>query len=234
MKLHILSDIHLEFSDMPIPEVDADVTIVAGDLHTGISGLWWARKLGRPVVYIPGNHEFYGYDMDKIRDAFRQQKSSITLDNEVAVLNGVSFLGCTLWTDFNYHNDPIFDMIHAKRNMNDFKFIKYQSFRLKPEDTIELHKESLSYMRTQQPDVIITHHLPSSKSVSARYGKDTLTSAFASNLDNIVAESDAKLWIHGHTHSSHDYTIGNTRVICNPRGYPPFNQQFNPNLVVDV
>lgn len=234
MKLHILSDIHLEFSDMPIPEVDADVTIVAGDLHTGISGLWWARKLGRPVVYIPGNHEFYGYDMDKIRDAFRQQKSSITLDNEVAVINGVSFLGCTLWTDFNYHNDPIFDMLHARRNMNDFKFIKYQAFRLTPEDTVELHKESLAFMRTKQPDVIITHHLPSSRSVSGRYGKDALTSAFASRIDEIVEQSGAKLWIHGHTHESCDYMIGDTRVVCNPRGYPPFNQQFNPNLVVDV
>ena len=219
---------------MPIPEVDADITIIAGDLHTGCNGLKWARKLKRPIIYVFGNHEFYGYDMDTIRSEMKWQNKIHILDNESTTLDGISFLGCTLWTDFYYHNEPIFDMMHAKKNMNDFKFIRYQSSILTPEDTVELHKESLAFIRAQQPDVIITHHLPSSRSVSTRYGKDALTSAFASNLDDVVEQSGAKLWIHGHTHGSRDYMLGQTRVICNPRGYPPFNQQFNPNLVVEV
>jgi hypothetical protein len=157
-----------------------------------------------------------------------------TSNKYLAIYGDILVIGCTLWTDFYYHNDPVFDMRHAKKSMNDFKFIRYQTNNLTPEDTVELHKESMAFMRTQQPDVIITHHLPSSKSVSAHYKADALTSAFASHIEDYVEESGAKLWIHGHTHSSCDYKIGQTRVICNPRGYPPFNPQFNPNLVVEV
>lgn len=239
MKLHIISDIHLEFSDMAIPEVDADVTVIAGDLHTGIHGLSWIRKLNRPVIYVPGNHEYYGYNIDKIRNDFRQQKSAYVLDNQTITLDGITFFGATMWTDFEFFSDPVFCMIHALRHMNDFKFIKHQTSRLTPADTIEFHKESLVHLKSfinenAAKKVIVTHHLPSALSVQNRYKTDSMTSAFASNLDEIVERSGAKLWLHGHTHDSCDYIIGQTRVVCNPRGYPPFNSHFDSSFVVDV
>ena len=239
IKIHILSDIHLEFSDMEVPDVDADITIIAGDLHVGTKGLSWARKLGRPVFYVPGNHEFYGCDMNQIRNEFRQVRQTTILDNQLSYGGGCAIWGTTLWTDFKLNNDIIDDMYWAKRHMNDFKFIRYQNSILTPEDTTELHKESLQQLRMFQNNhypvkVIVTHHLPSSKSIHPRYKGQVLNAAFASHLDNIIESSGIKLWIHGHTHHSFDYMIGSTRVICNPRGYPPFNKDFNPSLVVEI
>ena len=240
MKIHILSDIHLEFADMPIPEVDADITIIAGDLHLGSEGLRWAMNLKRPVFYVPGNHEFYHHDMNALRDEFRKVKNINILDNQIGYGGGCLLFGATLWTDFDYHKQPILDALHAKKHMNDYKLIRYQKSTLTPDDTVALHKEALRNVRIFQDikypvKVIVTHHLPSRLSVHPNYAIDALTSAFASHLEDYVEESGAKLWIHGHTHSSCDYKIGQTRVICNPRGYPPFNNhQFNPNLVVEV
>ena len=238
-KIHILSDLHLEFDDMDIPNVDADITIIAGDLHIGTKGLSWAKKLGRPVFYIPGNHEFYGHDMNDIRGKLKQVKHTTALDNQLGYGGGCAIFGTTLWTDFYYHGQPILDTIHAKKHMNDFKLIRYQKSILTPEDTIALHKEALQALRTFQNNhypvkIIVTHHLPSRLSVHPNYQIDALTSAFASHLEEIIEASGAKLWIHGHTHNSFDYMIGNTRVICNPRGYPPFNRDFNPELVIEV
>lgn len=240
MKIHILSDIHLEFDSMKIPDVDADITVIAGDLHVGMNGFRWARKFNRPVIYVPGNHEYYGYEMNSLRDGdFKKQKKIHLLDNKALTLDGVNFFGCTLWTDFNYFNNMIVDAAWARTRMNDFKFIRYDKFILSPEDTIKLHKESLAYLRNfiyqkYSKCVIITHHVPSSSSVDSRYRLNALTSAFASNLDELIIDSKVKLWIHGHTHDSFDYVLGETRVVCNPRGYPPFNNNFKKDFVIEI
>lgn len=239
MKIHIISDIHLEFADMTIPDVDADITVIAGDLHVGSEGLRWATNLKRPVFYVPGNHEFYHHDMNALRDEFRKVKNINILDNQLGYGGGCLLLGTTLWTDFNLNDNSIADMEWAAKAMNDFKLIRYQGSTLTPQDTTELHKEALRQLRILQDinypkKVIVTHHLPSHYSIHPNYTNNVLNSAFASDLQSLVFQSCASLWIHGHTHSSCDYKIGQTRVICNPRGYPPFNPQFNPNLVVEV
>ena len=147
-------------------------------------------------------------------------------------------LGATLWTDFN---EGIEATISAKRCMNDYVQITCGDRELQPSMILDEHKESLeflkSYIERKQPDqklVVITHHAPSYRSVENQYRGDLLNAAYANKLDALVEKTT--LWVHGHTHHSFDYQIGEGRVVCNPRGYYPrhLNKGFNPNLVVTV
>ena len=270
MKLHILSDLHTEF-DRPgtgfvPPETDADVVILAGDIGLHTHGLEWVVSQssfdGKTILYVLGNHEFYGAEYFGIRQQCRLKVKEYQalgvpiylLDDDVLVINGERFLGCQLWTDYRLFgevNMP-FCMSEAKRGMNDHKVIRYSdrgipldqhalkdSFFL-PQHAERLHRKSKAFLSAELAKpfdgktVVITHHLPSRLSVATRYDTDLLSAAFASNLDNLVENAD--LWIHGHTHDPFDYELGKCRVICNPRGYPSenFRNGFQPGLVVEV
>ena len=233
MKIHILSDLHLEFQDMPIPDVNADITIIAGDIHLGMKGLRWLRQIKRPVIYILGNHEFYGFNTDKLKRQFNIQKRVRYLENNWVEVDNIKIFGCTLWTDFKlFGDDCFFAYSNAKRFLNDFNFIKDVKMKQWHKDSVASIKK---FIKQDGHKVIVTHHAPSIQSVGKRWKTDALTPAFASNLESIIMNSGAKLWIHGHTHTSYDYMIGETRVICNPRGYPQsFNKQFDPNMVIEV
>lgn len=235
MRIQILSDIHLEFASMTPPHAEADLTIIAGDTHTGNKGMRWLRNFKNPVVCVLGNHEFYGYYIEDVRDQFKKQKRFTYLENNWVEIDDVKIFGCTLWTNFKLFGNDIESCIIAKRYLNDFNFIR----DLSPEWTQQLHKESLSYLRRflELPGkkVVVTHHAPSIKSVHPRWTSNLVTPAFASNLEHMIIDSDINLWIHGHTHDSCDYKLGNTRIICNPRGYPPgFNRKFNERLVAKI
>ncbi len=248
MKLQILSDIHVEFEAFAPPAVDADIVILAGDVHTKDRGLLWAVEKfpDRPVLYVLGNHEYYGAATPKLLDKLRieAEGTNVTiLENDVVRMGGVTFLGCTLWSDFKLVGDSHIAGYAATRAINDFFKIKvspeYRRFR--PVDAISLHCRSLAWVQEAvkkcqgEKLVIITHHAPSALSVPERYRKDVLSAAFASSLDGFVAESGAELWIHGHMHDPEDYVIGGTRVICNPKGYPHEpNPAFNPGLVIEL
>jgi predicted phosphodiesterase len=231
MKLHILSDLHIEFADFELPETDADVIVLAGDIGVGVSGLEWMKKQrpSKPFIYVPGNHEFYGHDMalvGELRDA--APRNIHVLDNERVVVDGVRFLGAVLWTDFRLFGeaDKWFSTQRARQNMNDFFAIQYEGRRFTPTDSIAVHETSRQWLtgELQQPfdgkTVVVTHHAPSARSVPPRFATDLLTPAFASNLEHLMDGQRAALWIHGHTHDPFDYEINGTRVICNPRGYP--------------
>ena len=103
MKVRILSDLHLEFAVLLPPSIDADVVVLAGDIGVGLDGLAWARNSfpGVPVIYVPGNHEYYGHDIELRSDLRRQSNDGLyVLDDEAIELQGVRFVGSTLWTDF--------------------------------------------------------------------------------------------------------------------------------------
>lgn len=240
LKLHILSDLHLELDYMEPPTTQSDITILAGDIARGIGAIRWASKLSKPILYVLGNHEFYGFNLSSLTEKFMLQKKVVFLNNSYTTINDVSFFGSTLWTDFSFLNDPILAMYKAKQSINDYAVIKYnpEFKRLRPEDTLNLHKQSIrelqKFIELPGRKVVITHHAPSPMSVHPQYQKDPLTPSFASNLNNIIANSNIELWIHGHTHHSCDYKINNTRILSNPRGYAPHNTDFNPNLIIDI
>jgi len=248
MKLRILNDLHIEFEAFDPPEVDADVVILAGDIHVKSKGLYWALEKFKdiPVIYVLGNHEYYGEALPKLFEKLKRKAQDTNvhvLDNETVTIDDVTFLCCTLWTDFSLFGDPRTAANMATQLMADYDQIRLSPTyrKLQSGNTASIHKRSISWLKEEIQKnrngklVIISHHAPSMISVPEHYRDDTLSAAFASNLDELVADSGAELWIHGHMHIRKDYKIGGTRVICNPKGYPhEINSDFIPDLVVEI
>lgn len=247
MRIHILSDLHLEFGPVALPHVPADVTVLAGDVCPGMRALAWVREQfpDRPVIYVLGNHEFYGGAVPKlIQDFHRTALGSNVhvLENESIHIGGVRFLGCTLWTDFCLFGDPTVAGRSAAACMNDYRRIRVSPRfrRLKGMDTVMFHACSVRWLKGQftlratDPTVVVTHHAPSARSLNPADAEDLLSAAYASNLDELVTASNATLWIHGHTHYAADYYIGKTRILSNQHGYFDTPSILNPSLVVEV
>ena len=242
MKIHILNDLHIEFKDFEPPATDADVVILAGDIGVGMGGLPWAEKRfpDRPVIYVPGNHEFYHQDIALVEALKEQAPGHIhVLNDDQIIIDGIRFLGSILWTDFALFGeaDKFFAMQAARQRMTDFSIIQNQGRSFTPEDAVRLHTASRDWLATMLAEpfdgktVVVTHHAPSSQSVHPRYAHDLLTPAFASNLEDLMEGDRVSLWVHGHMHESFDYEIYGTRVVCNPRGYAP--EALNPNFRSD-
>ena len=248
MRIHILSDLHLEFAPFQLVQSDADVIVLAGDIHTGANGFKWIRETfpKQQIIYVLGNHEFYGQKIPKLTEELKAVAVGTNihvLENDAIEIGDIIFLGATLWTDFRLNGDVVLAEVTAQTGMTDFRRIRmtptYRRFR--PADARRIHTQSLSWLDQQlekvrgRKVVVVTHHAPSPQSIPQRFRNDPLNPAFASNLEPFVAASNASLWIHGHIHQHSDYTIGSTRVIANPRGYPCEPQiGFDPALVVEV
>lgn len=232
MQVLVLSDLHVECSPFT-PDASAtsavDVVVLAGDIHKGIRSVEWARGTfpDKPIVLVAGNHEFYDGEWERTLVAMRESAlchEVHLLENDTVTINGVQFLGSTLWTDFAYFGERSVKeaMAEARKHMMDYQSIKGCT----PERTVERHAASRAWLEqelskplTARGRVVVTHHYPHKNSTSAEYRNDLCTAAFGSNLPTELLNK-ADLWIHGHTHSSHDYLVGQCRVVCNPRGYP--------------
>ncbi len=247
MKLHILNDLHIEFDDFNPPVTDADVVVLAGDIGVGLDALAWMERCfpDRPVIYVPGNHEYYHHDLNLVRALQRNAPAHVhVLDNDVIEISGVRFLGSTLWADFLLYGivDQCVCMLLARHGLSDFNLIRYQARLFKPEDAVRLHAQSRHWLAQMlaQPfagrTVVVTHHAPSPRSVHPRYAHNLLTPAFASDLEGLMGARRVALWVHGHTHDPFDYQVHGTRIVCNPRGYAPdqLSEGFQPDLVVQV
>ena len=267
MKIQIVSDLHLEFSDINIQnEMGADVLILGGDIMLAEKVLKPESEYGvrfrdflkrvsfqfPHVIYIAGNHEFYGghfhKSLDNLREACAVHDNIYFLERDTKIIDDVLFVGGTLWTDMNKH-DPM--TLHAVRDMmNDYRAItddKLGYTKLKPATTAERHRETRDYIKhilsenKTMKTVVVGHHTPSFQSCHEQYSGDYLMNgAYHSDLTEIMLDNpQVKLWTHGHTHHPFDYVVGETRVICNPRGYHQTNgwsedTGWNPNLTVEV
>lgn len=247
MKLHVLSDLHTEFAEFEVPKTDADVVVLAGDVGVGTAAIEWVAEQvsSLPVVYVPGNHEYYGRDIRSAdRLAAAAPENVRVLHDSACEINGVRFLGSTLWTDFKFdgEGEAWFARERAKRLIVDFTSIKNGNRRFTPEDSVDLHRRSVAWLVDELekghdgPTVVVTHHLPASPSVANQYRNDPLNAAFASRLEGIIEKYHPELWIHGHTHAACDYEIYGTRVVCNPRGYPSESSArgFQPKLIIEL
>ena len=260
MKLWIFSDLHIEQSiwDLPLDRPDHDVIVAAGDIHFATDAVRWLaeRAQGAPVVYVPGNHEWYGYaqklvieeELPVARELAAQLGVHFLWDDEV-IIGGVRFLGTALWTDFALYGETSDSMAHAREGMNDYHYIfsRADMCPLTPEESREWHLKSRTWLSARLAErfdgqtVVVTHHMPHPRSIAPEYAGNRLTPAFCSDLSNLVESSGATLWIHGHTHASCDYRAGDVRVLCNPKGYGPGshhrrieNKAFDERLVVEV
>ncbi len=238
-----------------------DVAVFAGDMGKPIaSALAWMVQQeqsgplnGRPVVYVPGNHEFYGSEMKSClaqgREAAEFAGIELLARRSVAI-NGVRFIGCTLWTDYRLLGTPKPSMVVAGQELNDHRLIRYREegghySRFMPWHAAAEHRLDLAFIRSELatehkgPTVVVTHHAPHPGSVQPRHQGTMLSPAFASDLGALIEEYQPELWIHGHDHGSHDYRVGKTRVFANQAGYPNLhgdreNYGFDPRCVIQV
>ncbi len=220
--------------------------MLAGDVDVGMRGMEMAKRWSsaRPVVYVAGNHEYYGEAIprhtEKLAEAARES-NVFFLENRSAEMEGVRFLGCTLWTDFDLFGARAIAMAAAQAVMNDFRKVRVspEFRRLHPRDLEVLHATSLRWLVARLdepfagPTVVVTHHAPSLRSCSPERRDDPVTAAFASDLEWLL-DGRAALWLHGHTHYNCDYSVGATRVVANQRGYPGEETGFDPSLLVEV
>jgi Icc-related predicted phosphoesterase len=260
-----MSDLHCELTrgwDLPAADFrpDFDVMIVAGDLVPRMEqGVAWLQKRvqDKPVIYIPGNHEAYGCDVDRTvakARAAADGSNVIVLQDSSTRIAGTLFLGATLWTDFAILGNPESGMREAGSTMNDYRKIRHMNHerRLRPIDTLVRHRASRSFLERELSEprdgscVVITHHAPCPHGLAPNpWGPghhDPIAPAYASDLtEMMIGPSAPKLWIFGHTHISADTTIGRTRVVSNSKGYGPGfgalswdNRAFDPSLVVEI
>ncbi len=248
MIIQIASDLHNEFGEFDIDFNNIDLLILAGDIAVGEKGIGWINeKIKRtPVIYVPGNHEYYKHAYPKLLHKLKEKTKGTNIhimDNDCITIDGITFHGTTLWTNFELFGDPKVAGIEAQYRMNDYNQIRLdQTYsKLRSIDTHVMHYKSLDWLRSSlvnsktNVNVVVTHHAPSIQSIPDDFKEDIISAAFASNLDDFIKETNPLLWVHGHVHTCFDYKIGNTRVICNPRGYPnePYIG-FNAKLTVEI
>lgn len=259
MKMLAFSDLHTEFCGLaPLRAVrehahaEIDLIICAGDLTTDPrhgQALLEEHFPDHTCVYVPGNHEFYGNfisDFDS-RQPFNLMRSGVAFMDcdEMIIAGQARVLGCALWTDYELFGDRDRAMAIAEYSMSDH--IKILERRedgspqpFKPADALLRHQKSVDWLRSKLsesikiPTVVVTHHCPHPKSVPPEFEFDEVTPAFCSDLSALIQEFQPAVWIHGHTHSCFDYHVGNTRIVCNPHGYPYENPDFEPALVIEI
>lgn len=237
MKLMLLSDLHLEGDPSYRPPFceneKSTVLILAGDIcelyREKIIKSFLMDMCDRfqHVIYVAGNHEFYNGHLTISKNKFKKWAEASLLnlhflDNSVVSISGYTFIGCTLWTDYNNGN-PI-DMLTVQNKLNDYTKIRYSNYtKIKPMVLFKEHIDSKNFiidsLKNNTNCIVITHHAPSSMSVSEEYKGNSLNSGYFSDLSELIWDYKPLLWCHGHMHSSFDYMLHDTRVVCNPKGY---------------
>jgi len=248
LQLQILSDLHNEvfrrFGGGAVPDIphtDADVIVLAGDIDVGSRGVEWAvsqaERLGKPVLYVAGNHEYHhGVFPDTLGELHEAARSGpvevLEQRTWVHPAGGVRFLGTTLWTDFMAAPDADCEcaMAGAEQTLRDYRCIRDADNRpIAAERLRQAFMECSAWLRGALAEpfdgktVVITHMAPSPRSANPRFGLDLLCAAFLSDLEELMDPARVQLWIHGHTHANIDYEINGVRVYSNQRGYPREN-----------
>ncbi len=253
MKIQLWSDLHLEFMDdwggrfldTHGPAAGAEVLVLAGDITSAAfrepldlvfasTSMRWKH-----VIYVPGNHEFFKTSLAEgwanIRAAAASRPNVHVLDNEGVTIDDVRFYGGTGWyPEISQHSMAPYEAIRAKvrKGMPDFRLIR--DF----EPAVYMSRKKLAddlYSAAENPDVVITHHLPHEACVRPKYRGDPSNCFFVSDLD--VETVGSKLWLHGHTHDQVDVTVGKTRILANPHGYRHERALWGPwnsNFTVEV
>lgn len=258
MKLRIASDIHTEFfgedeigiwSEIILPPLDDDkntVLILAGDIGSMkhkeclVNFLDAVVPRFKTVLYIPGNHEYYGGNLlttpDVIRELTGKHKNLFFTNMGGCVEENKKIHMHTLWTDFDGGNPQ--SMFEAGERMNDYRLIRNGGRLLQPADTYNLHKAHIENLQgnLSSGDIVVSHHSPSLRSIPPEYLTDRVNGAYHSNLHDLISDKKPALWVHGHTHTACDYMQDETRIICNPRGYGNQYKKngYRPTLVVEI
>lgn len=240
-KIFTASDLHVDFQvdqgEMLIDSFPAaDIGVFAGDLcQWNLLEETLARLCDHfdEIIYVSGNHEYYGSDWMNVENIIRNCVSKLGnltwLNDDRVSIGGVNFIGNTLW----FPDSPAAQA--HKMFLNDYRMIG----GFEPE-VYRRHKATLDFFfdpdqGIQPGDVVVTHHSPSHSSIHPRFANSAINCYFSNDLDYVIEAQKPAMWIHGHTHDPFDYIIGSTRIICNPHGYPhERNGGCDRGLVLEV
>ena len=259
MKLCVLSDLHLESTRLEIESNNADVVILAGDIEPVAHGNAprWARHQfpTATILWVLGNHEYYGYanGIDACLSAARtiaREAGVQLLERDVVAVGDIRFLGCTLWTDFRIQGTPEASMTRARLGMSDFSGAisidddagRQRYFR--PQDSVDIFRKSVAWLRSELSrefdgkSVVVTHPGPHPGCEHPSHVGGPLAPAFCSDLEELIRAFQPCLWVSGHTHASHDFSVGQTRLISNQRGYRDVPEHadapFRRDLTIEI
>lgn len=250
LRVRYASDLHIEFgrnlTPVELPSVGEDLVVLAGDIGIGTEGIAWAAKAyaGRPVVYVLGNHEFYGQDfrtlIGEAREAAAATRNVHLLEEEALDIKGVRVLGCTLWTDFALREAPERAMLLAREYMADYRAIQEDGCLIRPDQVRERCRASRAWLSgelaaSDMPTLVVTHTAPSGDGslVNPRFLDDPLTPAFHNAFDSLVRKP-VVAWIFGHHHYSLDVDVNGVRVVSNQRGYPGEGCDFGWERTIEI
>lgn len=268
MKVQLFSDLHYEFFKRDqhnyggiVVKPEVDVLLLLGDIDNGQFIMQRLHdicyKWGKEIIYVPGNHEFYSQEMTAILEKFNHKIEGVHIltgiegygEKEV-IIDGVRFLGGTLWTDFAlYKNSVRMPTVSqalkiGQKTINDFRRITYKNKPFTPEDSVSLHNETIAMIKKQLEipfsgkQVLLSHHGVHNNSIHPHYRADKrflnspntllnenpswmMNPCFASHLPELLENFDFAF--HGHTHKEISFELNNhkkTKVKANPRGYP--------------
>ena len=239
MKIAYGSDFHFEFIYYrEVPKIieswefeeKTDLIIIAGDLHVGASAVMNILELINrmhdiPILYVPGNHEYYGSSFEKENNIFRKNFDTIDgvtiFRSDSVIIDEITFLGCAGNIDGSWQD--IYQYKHGA--LNDFHqisdFENHDVYGRREHNFLE------EVMRdTEMPMIAITHTMPSPKCISEKYKGSVLNPCFANDWEDLIFNHKPLFWICGHTHDKFELKIDETMVMCNPVGYPHENKQW--------
>lgn len=241
MNILIYSDLHLEFASFDPPQLPVDLVVLAGDIGRGEKAVKWVNEaFNCKVVYVAGNHEYYGGSLERTWDKMKKaaQPHVHLLENESFVYKGVRFLGSTCWTDFTSTGDLKSAAYDASESMNDFKKIRVgeRYRRLRPEDVRTKNHIAYEWLSRELSaefagkTIVVSHHAPLLATLDFKH-KGHLGAAYANHWPELVSLAD--MWVFGHTHWPMNTQMLGCRLISNPKGYPSEPTDFNPGFLIE-
>ena len=252
MKIALYSDLHNECGvpwEPPESGQQADVVVLAGDIGRQAQGLEWATRSfpHQPIVYVAGNHEYYGAQLGLLSEfqmPYWQHMDVHFLERHSVELNGVRFLGCTLWSGFNlFSADNVMTcMKYAQRSINDYWMINTpEGKRLEPRDTLRLHKIAVRWLEEALAEpfagktVVVTHFAPHRRCVAPEHAGSDVSPSFVTDLSWLMEKYPIALWCYGHTHTNTDFIAENgCRVVSNQLGYPGARTRMQGGTLLDT
>ena len=258
MHITLLSDTHHNFgnsSEWPYPLPDHDVLVLAGDISEYVNSpanltevlAHYCSRTDRPILYLPGNHEFYHHDYHQALAWIQRDTNRFgieLLNCRCIRYDDVAFHGCTLWSDFTLLGAEQADLygIYAEQSVSDFSIISFENRVFRRTDCANLHRQERAWLKkslssSEAPyNVVITHFAPVSQCIAERHRGDPLNPYFVAGCEDLAKQYEPDLWLYGHTHQPNDFVLGKTRFVNNALGYPNEKSgvDFNPCMVLGV
>lgn len=252
MKIQYCSDLHLEFphnrdfiKNNPIIS-EGEILLLAGDilpfalLDKPSDFLDLVSNSFEKVYWIPGNHEYYGSDINDRSGSFCEKiRSNVFLvNNYEEKINNVNFLFSTLWSKISEENQWV-----IQNTLSDFVAIKDKEENLRVPKFNKLHQLSLQFLRDtltkneNEKNVVITHHIPTFMNYPEQYIRSVINQGFATELFDLIHDANINYWLYGHHHTNTpDFSINSTQLITNQLGYVKYkkNKTYKNNVFFEI